>query len=97
LRGQILVFWRFIKAKVKPFLQGATFFRLGETFFSEAAVLWFVFPLLGVLYPDHGPGEHFLSWLGVFEAIAISWPIAGLLFIIGLVFGFFAQTKTPVT
>jgi hypothetical protein len=93
LRARIGAVWALIKAKVKPFLQGTTFFRLGETFMNEAAVLWFVFPLLNVLYPEHTGNQQSLGWLSVLGTLAVSWSISGFLFIIGLVLGFLAEKK----
>jgi hypothetical protein len=61
---------------------------------NEAAVLWFVFPLLNVLYPEHTGSQQSLGWLSFIGTLAVSWSIAGFLFVIGLILGVFAEKKS---
>jgi hypothetical protein len=49
--------WHFVVRRSIWFLEGDSFFSLLETFFNEAAVLWFVFPVLDTIYRIKRAGE----------------------------------------
>jgi hypothetical protein len=65
-------------------------FTLLETFFNEAAVLWFVFPILDALFPKD-QGQH----MGMQKVLIISWSGAFALFCLAVVFKKLADISKP--
>jgi hypothetical protein len=58
-------------------LKGGAVNTLLETFFNEAAVLWFVFPLVDALYRVKKPGE---VGINIVLIVITSWLAAGVFF-----------------
>ena len=65
-------------------------FTLLETFFNEAGVLWFVFPVLDALFPKD-PGQH----MRMRRVLIISWSGAFALFCLAVVFRKLADISKP--
>ena len=62
----------------------ARFSDILETFFNEAAVLWFVFPVLDAIFRE-GKGQP-LSAVEVIETALITWGVALLFFYFAVFF-----------
>lgn len=75
LRKQIARFFRWI-------FEGDQFFSLLETFFNEAAVLWFVFPFLDTLYQAR-KGD--TPAPDILKTVLQSWGVALILFILAII------------
>lgn len=73
---------------------GVSFFKILETFLNEAAVLWFVFPLLNKVFPEVNSQAKSepstTNWSGI-GRIGISWLAAFMLFIGASVIGKVAE------
>lgn len=72
--------------KIADSCVGISFFKLLETFFNEAAVLWFVFPLLDAIYEEH-KNQKGIGYIG----IGVSWLVALMLGTFAAVFAKIAE------
>ena len=78
-----------IKDRIIASFDGSSLFKILETFFNEAAVLWFVFPLLDTIYSFHNKGERGPSTNLVVGSIGV----AALLFLFAAVFASLAEEE----
>ena len=85
-------FWRKRLARCfRWFFEGDQFFSLLETFFNEAAVLWFVFPFLDTLYQFRKAGD--APAPNIFKVIEQSWSVALVFFILAVSAKKFAEKQ----
>jgi hypothetical protein len=73
-------------------LEGGAVNSLLETFFNEAAVLWFVFPVVDALYRAKKPGEVEVNILWI---TVTSWLAAGVFFYFAVLSKRFAARRKP--
>jgi hypothetical protein len=89
-------FWRkrlahFFRWIFRWVFEGDEFFSLLETFFNEAAVLWFVFPFLDTLYQNRKAGD--APAPNIFKVMEQSWIVALILFILAIIAKKFAKKQ----
>ncbi|MHB1672614.1 MAG: hypothetical protein ACYCSP_00035 [Acidobacteriaceae bacterium] len=85
-------FWRKRLARFFRWIfEGDQFFSVLETFFNEAAVLWFVFPFLDTLYRTRKAGD--APAPNIFKVMAQSWIVALILFILAIIAKKFAKKQ----
>ena len=78
-----------VKTRLIASFDGSSLFKILETFFNEAAVLWFVFPLLDTIYAFRKKDENGPST----GLVAVSVGIAGLLFLFAAIFASLAEEE----
>lgn len=78
MKTRLIAARRFITRKWSEFFGTKEFYALLETFFNEAAVLWFVFPLIDAIYKIKSSTD--TQSPSIVRIVATSWSAAGAFF-----------------